>query len=103
MTRLALDYFYKMALLTQLAQFVWQKALIVPGYDHNIFRKDACGAWIRRDHYGNRDSQYGWEIDHITPVSHGGNDALFNLRPLHWQNNAGKSDGRLTCLVGYSV
>lgn len=24
----------------------WSKASIVDGYNENLFRKDACGAWI---------------------------------------------------------
>lgn len=77
-------------------QAVWEKGKAVPGYDSSKFRKDHCGAWIKRDKHGDRDSSYGWEIDHITP---GGSDSLYNLRPLQWQNNVVTSDGRLTCPV----
>ena len=38
------------------------------GYDPTLFRKDACGAWIIRDKYGDSDSIYGWQIDHIELV-----------------------------------
>ena len=48
---------------------VWNKAQVVSGNDPASWRKDQCGAWIGWAFYGNRDSQYGWEIDHITPVS----------------------------------
>lgn len=41
----------------------------------------------------------GWEIDHLTPVSDDGSDAIGNLRPLHWRNNAAKKDGRLVCVM----
>lgn len=78
---------------------VWYKAHSVPGYDPQKFRKDQCGAWISWADYGNRDSTYGWEIDHITPRSNGGSDELSNLRPLQWENNASKADGRLVCAV----
>jgi len=77
-------------------QAVWEKGTIVPGNNSCNWRKDQCGAWIKRSDYGNRDSIYGWEIDHITP---NGNNALSNLRPLQWKNNVAKSDGRLTCPV----
>ena len=77
-----------------LIQSVWLKAIIVTGYDPNIWRKDQFGNWIRRNEYGNRNSIYGWEIDHVRPVSMGGTDHLSNLRPLHWKTNASRQNGR---------
>ena len=83
-------------------QKVWEKATVVSGNDPKHWRKDECGAWITRNQYGNRDNKYGWEIDHIKPESQGGGEELSNLRPLQWQNNAGKQTGRLTCPVSAS-
>ena len=80
-------------------QLVWNKGAIVNNNDPNVWRKDECHAWIKRNEYGNRQSEYGWEVDHIKPESVGGGDALSNLRPLQWQNNASKQDGRLTCPI----
>jgi len=78
-------------------QQVWEKGKVVSDNDPNIYRQDDCGAWISKAAYGKRDSQYGWEIDHINP---NGGDDLSNLRPLQWQNNVDKSDKkRLTCVV----
>jgi len=77
-------------------QKVWEKGKIVSKNDPAEWRKDECGAWIARNQYGIRNSQYGWEIDHISP---GGPDAISNLRPLQWENNVDKSDGRLKCNV----
>lgn len=68
-------------------QKVWEKAKIIANKDPNIWRQDQCGAWIYRGHYGNTDSEHGWVIDHITPVSHGGTNNLSNLRPLQWKNS----------------
>lgn len=85
-----------MAWSEETIQNVWEKGQVVSNNDPGQWRKDECGAWMARNKYGNRNSQYGWEIDHISP---GGPDTLDNLRPLQWQNNVDKSDGRLKCNV----
>lgn len=81
---------------------VWNKGRTVSGNDPNVWRKDACRAWMKRSAYGDTSSEYGWEIDHIVPVAHGGSDQLNNLQPLQWQNNRAKSDGPLACAVSAS-
>lgn len=78
---------------------VWNKGQIVFGYDADKYRQDECGAWMIFEQHGNRNSIYGWEIDHIKPVEQGGTDELSNLRPLQWENNLNKSEGRLKCKV----
>ena len=52
---------------------VWQKGTAIPGYDPAQWRRDAWGNALSFAAYGNRNSDYGWEIDHIRPVSEGGN------------------------------
>jgi hypothetical protein len=75
---------------------VWWKANAVLGADGKKWRKDVCGAWIGWQFYGDRDSEYGWEVDHIDP---NGGDGTANLRPLQWENNCAKNDGKLVCVV----
>ena len=81
-------------------QYVWNRASIVNGFDKSRFRKDACGAWIMWDKYGDNDSLYGWEIDHIVPKAlleekgycQKDIDNRDNLRALQHENNASKGD-----------
>lgn len=63
----------------------------VDGLDDSMFRKDACGALIMWDKFG-KNNPFGWVIDHILPMSLGGDDNLLNLRALHYKNNLGKAD-----------
>lgn len=80
----------------EMIQAVWEKGTPAANNSPSEWRQDACGAWMSRSQYGNRDSQYGWEIDHIAPK---GPDVLGNLRPLQWENNASRGDGHLIPVV----
>lgn len=71
---------------------VWWKGKEIEGYDPKVWMHDRYGAVMEWAEHGNRDSKYGWEIDHIKPASKGGSDDLSNLQPLQWENNATKGD-----------
>lgn len=63
---------------------VWQVAQVVPGNDPALWRKDELGAWINRQAYRNRQSEFGWEIaDSAYTLPEYG---IAALRPMQWQN-----------------
>jgi 5-methylcytosine-specific restriction endonuclease McrA len=70
---------------------IWARGQAVSGYDANVYRKDAYASWMKWSEYG-QTSQYGWEVDHIVPISQRGPHVLSNLRPLNWENNRKKGD-----------
>ncbi len=71
---------------------VWTKGRAIPDFSPAQWRWDKCGAVIEYSNYGDRDSEHGWEIDHINPVSNGGSDNPSNLQLLNWRNNVEKGD-----------
>lgn len=76
----------------ELKKKVWDKSIYFDKASNDDgFRKYDCGAWIKWSNYG-QDGEFGWEIDHIIPVSKKGSDDIENLRPLHHSNNASKGD-----------
>ena len=83
----------------KLIRDVWAKGEVVGSNNPDEYRKDECGAWMYFSHFSNRNSQYGWEIDHIEFVDHVASENLSNLRPLQWQNNACKGSGELAWII----
>lgn len=71
-------------------QQIWEKAQKVAGYDETKWRKDVCGAWMKRNAYGDRSHKYGWEIDHAYPKAKKEINENWNLRAMHWENNMSK-------------
>ena len=89
-----------MFLTEDLKRQIWNKCQISPLYDKEKVRKDSCGAWILYTEFGNSSSPFGWEIDHICPISklrkYGIDfekiDNIINLRALNIKNNRSKGD-----------
>lgn len=64
---------------------VWQLAQVIPGNDPAVWRKDEFGAWLHRQEYRNRHSEFGWEIaecGYLMRIK-----GLPSLRPMQWQNH----------------
>ena len=66
----------------------WIAASEIPGYDPLMWRRDVDGRAIRWSDYGDRSSEFGWEIDHVIPLGIGGFDHSSNTRARHWKGNA---------------
>ena len=59
-------------------QRIWEKGIIVDGYNASLYRQDFAGAWISREAYGDTDNILGWEIDHVYPEELGGGNHIEN-------------------------
>ena len=78
---------------------IWRKGVPVEGYNPAIIRQDACGAWILKESYGQEDSDYCWEVDHICPqsileskgIDKSQIERIENLRPLNRRNKISKA------------
>lgn len=80
------EYLFSDAVLNEL----WKKASRIEGLDPDAFRKDACGAAMMRDKFGDRSSSFGWTVDFIFPIERGGDDNINNLRAMKWENARSK-------------
>ena len=77
-------------------QGVWEKARAIDDKVPTEWRKDECGAWIRRDQYASQVSEFGWKIENVVP---GKPPAIDNLRPYQHQNSFDRATGRAHCRV----
>ncbi len=59
---------------------------VIRGKDPNRYRQDPYDNEMFKASYG-LDSEKGWVIDHIVPVSHGGSDELSNLQAMNTAKN----------------
>ena len=69
----------------------WGNAKKIRGKDPDQYRQDPYGNQMYRPSYG-KDSEQGWEVDHIKPKARGGSDATRNLQALNTQVNRDKGD-----------
>ncbi|MBN2378221.1 HNH endonuclease [candidate division WOR-3 bacterium] len=69
---------------------VWEKAQILEGKNPALWRADDHGVLMYREHYGNHESIFGWEVTHIIPIALGGKDEISNLKPTHCRTRKSK-------------
>ena len=77
----------------ELVEAVWQRGQEMPESDATHWRQDACGAWMRREHYGLK-GDFGWKMEKVSP---GGGETAENLRPFHWKNGYDIGNSRPRC------
>lgn len=80
----------------EIVQAVWQKGRAMSDRNPSEWRKDQCGAWIRRDQFENTHSEFGWKI--LKVVAGGGNDPG-SLQPFQRENSFDIENGRPQCRV----
>ena len=78
----------------KLKKQIWDKAKKIKGKDPSKYRSDPYGNKIFYQSYG-KQSEMGWEIDHIAPKSRGGSDYIRNLQALKTQVNRTKSNSKV--------
>ena len=82
----------------------WNNASAPPkGYDGRVYRLDSCGALIYWPSYG-KDTDMGWEVDHVFPKNLGGKNDSVNLRAMHHRNNSSKGNSypNYSCAVSWT-
>lgn len=82
----------------------WERAQPVGKINPGVWRKDDCGAWISRRHYGNHDSIFGWDIiaySNGNGNGNGGGSESTGTVPaaFQWKNAASKLNGDRICPV----
>lgn len=85
---------YTGAELERMVEEVWQHGRAMPEADATLWRQDACGAWMMREHFGHAQSEYGWKIERVVP---GGAGDSSLLRPFNWRNHFDIANGRPHC------
>ncbi|HVB47825.1 MAG TPA: hypothetical protein VNF69_05480 [Burkholderiales bacterium] len=80
----------------EIVDAVWAHARVLPEADAATWRQDACGAWVRREQFGQEHSEFGWKIE---PITSGGPATPENLRPFHWRNHYDVANCRPHCRV----
>jgi hypothetical protein len=74
---------YRSYTAEELALAAWDNVPAIPGSPH---KRDCDGRFILWSERALL-TTYGWEVDHIIPLSLGGLDVPWNVRARHWWGN----------------
>ena len=74
-----------------LVDAVWAHGRAMPEADPDHWRQDACGAWMRREHFGREDSPFGWKMERVSADA----ASAENLRPFNIQNGYDIANARM--------
>ncbi|WP_322949528.1 HNH endonuclease domain-containing protein [Mycoplasmopsis cynos] len=64
----------------------------VKSYQNGNKKRDFAGRIMDKSAYGDPNSEFCWNIDHILPVSCGGKDELENFIAVHCETNTEKAN-----------
>ena len=78
----------------EIVNAVWEHGRVMPEADAATWRQDVCGAWMRREHFGQEHAEFGWKIEKI---SAGGSATPESLRPFHSRNRYDIANGTPHC------
>jgi 5-methylcytosine-specific restriction endonuclease McrA len=67
----------------------WENAKKIRGKDSEKYRQDPYGNTMYKASQG-KNSEMGWEVDHIKPKAKGGSDSTRNLQALNTSVNRSK-------------
>jgi len=80
-----------MAVTRELIDSVWERGRVMPEADPQVWRQDACGAWMKREHFEREDSDFGWKMESLSSGDSG------SLRPFNVRNHYDIGAGRAQC------
>ena len=71
---------------------IFSRGEVVEDMREELWRRDTSGLLMYYPNYGDAKSSFGWVVDHIIPVIHGGGDRIDNLQPLNIRTNKKKGE-----------
>lgn len=83
-----------MAFSDELVLQGWERARAFADEDPSVWRLDECDAWMRCEHYGRENSEFGWKVE---ATSVGGPQSIENLRAFNMGNAFDRAQANARC------